>query len=101
MTDETFGLMLRRPGPAVEDEHGFPATPVYIAPDFATPAHPDVARAGSDPRYEPETEWSLSLPHHCGDWEFWDGPREDVLAAAHRLRAELDGAIAAMEAADD
>ena len=35
------------------------------------------------------------------DWEFWDGPRADVLAAAYRLRAELDGAIAAMEAADD
>ncbi len=93
-----FGLMLRQPGPRIDGDYG-DETPVYVAPAFDAPRSAWEVDAGTDPRNQPETEWALALPHHCGDWEIWDGPREDVLAAAHRFRAELDAAIAVMEAA--
>ena len=96
----TFGLMLRKPGPRIEDEYG-DETPVYTAPRFDEPRRAWQVYAGTDPRQEPDTEWALALPHQCGDWEIWDGPRDDVLAAAYRFRTELDAAIAVMEAATD
>ena len=96
--EQPFGFMLRKPGPRVDGDFG-DETPVYTAPGFDEPQPAWQARAGSDPRHEPEAEWALALPHHCGDWEIWDGPRGDVLAAAKRFRAELDAAIAVMEAA--
>lgn len=95
---ETFGLILRRPPPRIDGDYG-DETPVYVASGFDEPRSAWQAYAGSDPRNQPETQWALALPHRCGDWGIWDGPREDVLAAAHRFRAELDAAIAAMEAA--
>lgn len=100
MADESFGFMLRRPGPRVEDDFGEDAAPVYLAPDFTTPVPWHRTHAGSDPRCgsDVETDWALSLPHQCGEWGIWDGSREQVLEAAYRFRAELDQAIAAMEA---
>lgn len=96
MTEPTpFGFMLRKPGPRVDGDE----TPVYTAPGFDEPQPAWQSRAGSDPRYKPESEWALALPHHCGDWEIHDGSREDVLDEARRFRAELDAAIAVMEAA--
>jgi len=89
-----FGFMLRKPGPRVE-ENGFEQSAYYSAPDFATPGY-----SSHDPRWSTDV-WSLSLPHQCQEWEIWDGPREDVLDAAKRFRAELDAAIAVLEAADE
>jgi hypothetical protein len=96
MTMETtepqrFGLMLRRPG----DEG------IYIAPDFIARHEKWATDARDDPRWDEERQqhWALSLPHRCDEWNIGHGTREEVLADAYRLRAELDAAIAAMEAA--
>lgn len=106
MTDDTFGLMLRRPGDVANPDAEFGADDehegIYLAPDFTERHDWWKARAGTDPRdSNRDNQWSLSLPHQCDEWSIWDGDRADVLAAAYRFRAELDGAIAAMEAADD
>lgn len=93
-SDETFGFMLRKPEPHVEVD-GFEQAAVYVAPDFTTATY-----SAHDPRWATDA-WLLSLPHRCDEWQIWDGSRVDVLAAAYRFRAELDAAIAAMEAADD
>lgn len=100
-----FGLMLRRPGDVANpgaalgspDEH----EGIYLAPDFTVRHEKYDTYAGSDPRWgqDGQRHWALSLPHNCGEWGISDGTREDVLADAYRLRAELDAAIAAMEAA--
>jgi hypothetical protein len=109
MPDETprpFGLMLRRAGdfanPDAEWSDPDYEEGIYLAPDFTTRhLHHDTG-AGSDPRYGEDAaqQWSLSLPHQCGEWGIWDGTREDVLDAARRFRAELDQAITALENAD-
>lgn len=90
---ELFGLMLRRPG----DEG------IYVAPDFATRQEKWATDARNDPRWgeERQQHWALSLPHRCDEWTIGHGARGDVLADAYRLRAELDAAIAVMEAAAD
>jgi hypothetical protein len=102
-----FGLMLRRPGDVANDDADFGAPDeyegIYVAPDFTTRHEKysrEVADAGDDPRWgnEKATHWALSLPHQCSEWVIGEGPREDVLADARRLRIELDQAIAAMEA---
>ena len=94
MPDETpakpFNLMLRRPG----------GSKVFLSPGYDDPdewLRRDFYE-GSDERADKDTEWSLSLPHQCGEWGIWDGPREDVLAAALRFRDELDQAIGALAA---
>jgi hypothetical protein len=98
--EQPFGFMLRKPGARVDGDFG-DETPVYAAPGFDEPQPAWQTHAGSDPRLEPESEWALALPHHCDEWNIGDGSREDVLAEAKRFRAELDAAIAVMEAAAD
>ena len=62
-----FGLKVRRPGDPLE------------------------ISAGDD-------DWALYLPHRCDEWVFEASPdRALVLAAARRLRGELDAAIAELE----
>jgi hypothetical protein len=99
-----FGLMLRRPGD-VANPDADPGAPdeyegIYLAPDFTARHAKHDTRAGIDPRWGQgkADQWSLSLPHSCGEWEISDGTREDVLADALRLRDELDQAIAALQA---
>ena len=43
--------------------------------------------------------WALELPHQSDQWMIAQGSREEVLEAAREFRAELDGAIAALESA--
>jgi hypothetical protein len=98
-----FGLLLRRPGD-VADPDADPGTPgdsegIYLAPDFTQRHEKFRTYAGSDPR--DGDGWALSLPHNCGEWAIGDGARTEVLADALRLRAELDQAIAALEAAGE
>jgi hypothetical protein len=96
VSDETprpFNLMLRRPG----------SRKVFLSPGYDDPD--EWLRRdfydGTDEREDKAADWSLSLPHQCGEWGIWGGPREDVLDAARRFRTELDQAIAALEAAGD
>lgn len=97
-----FGLMLRRPGD-VANPDAEPGAPdeeegIYLAPDF-TERHLRVdTHAVSDPRryVGGESDWALSLPHSCGEWEIGTGSREQVLSDARRLRDELDQAITAL-----
>lgn len=89
---EPFNLMLRRPG----------SRSVFLGPSYGDPDEwyrRDGVYEGVDEREDRGTDWSLSLPHHCDEWPIGVGSREQVLAAAHRLRDELDAAIGAMEAA--
>lgn len=96
--------MLRRPGDVADPDADWPDPHeyegIYLAPDFTARHLWYDTGAGSDPRTDND-DWSLSLPHQCGEWGIWDGPREQVLDAARRFRAELDQAITAMEAASD
>jgi hypothetical protein len=92
-----FGFILRRP--FTGDQPGADETTVYLAPDFATPVPWWRSNAGDDPRSgEASTDWSLSLPHHCGEWPIGDGSLDQVLDAALRMRAELDQAIDVLRA---
>lgn len=89
-----FNLMLRRPG----------GRDIYLSPTFDDPSEylrRDGLYEGTDERDDRDTDWSLSLPHRCGEWGIWDGTREDVLEAALRFRDELDQAIAALEDAEE
>ncbi len=99
-----FGLILRRPGD-IANPDADPGAPdedegIYLAPDFTARHAKHDTRAGADPRWGQgkADQWSLSLPHSCGEWEISDGTREDVLADAVRFRDELDQAIAALQA---
>ena len=47
----------------------------------------------------PDECWAIGLPHQCDDWAIaMSTDREAVLAEARRFRAELDAAIAQLEA---
>ena len=102
-TPPTFGLMLRRPGDVANHDADWPDPHehegIYLAPDFTTRHLRHDTGAVSDPRnyIGGENDCSLSLPHQCGEWGIWDGPREEVLDAARRFRTELDQAITALE----
>lgn len=90
-TPRPFNLMLRRPG----------SRDIFLSPtydDLDEYMRRDFYKGG-DERGDRDTDWSLSLPHHCDEWPIGSGPREEVLADALRLRAELDAAIAALEVA--
>lgn len=95
-----FGLMLRRPGDIANPDADWGAPDyeagIYLAPDFTRRHLPHDTPAGSDPRHG--DEWSLSLPHRCGEWVIDHGTLDEVLAEAERLRAELDQAIDALRA---
>lgn len=43
-------------------------------------------------------EWALYLPHQCQAWDIGYGSRESVIEDARAFRAELDVAIALLEA---
>jgi hypothetical protein len=59
-----------------------------------------------DNRDEPRDAWDddygaefdLHLPHQCDSWSIAAGDRGHVLEAARRFRAELDKAIAKLDA---
>ena len=71
---ETFGFQVYRP---VADR--------YDEPD--------------DSQDVPDDCWALGLPHQCDDWAIaMSTDRDHVLAEARRFRAELDAAIAVLEA---
>jgi hypothetical protein len=77
---EPFGFRVQRPVPAgIEDR--------YDLDDF------------EEDTTVPADCWSLGLPHQCDSWAIAMSPdREAVLAEARRFRAELDAAIAQLEA---
>jgi hypothetical protein len=52
-----------------------------------------------DPSDVPDDCWAFGLPHQCDNWAIgMSEDREAVLAEARRFRAELDEAIAVLEA---
>jgi len=60
-----------------------------------------VARPGGveRPDYEPDG-WMLFLPHQCGEWVIANSPNwHEAIDGARRFRAELDRAIAELDAA--
>lgn len=64
--------------------------------------HPVADRYDDDPDGDstvPDDSWAIGLPHQCDSWAIAMSPdREAVLAEAKRFRAELDEAIAELEA---
>lgn len=83
---QTYGLLLRRPG----------SGKVYVGPDFTDTRD---RHTGCDPRYDDLSEWALSLSPSLDGWTVGHGTREEVLADARALRAELDAAITTIETA--
>lgn len=85
-----FNLMIRRPG----------SRDIYLSPAFDDLA--EYARRpfleGDDEREDRDADWSLTLPHHCGEWPIGFGSLDEVVADAERLRDELDQAIDALRA---
>jgi len=84
---EPFGFRVYRP---------IPPDTVSGAPGYP-PDRDDAGETGAD--HVPPDVWAIDLPHQCDEWAIAMSPdREAVLAEARRFRAELDAAIAELEA---